>query len=302
MKMHSVNINVQDFYMDTLTWSNEEIGAYFRLLMFESVNGPLDNDPRALSKIMGIEKKVNWKRTFDAIWGEIGHKFVVLEPSEITELSQKSLRNLSEISQKSLKNISKISQTTSQKLINIRLEKEREKYCNWSESQREKANKRWGKDDATALHRHELGNAIPNPNPNPNKDIYIGKKKSVKKTGKKKKAEASPTAYSQDFLQWYDLYPIKTGKVSAFSSWTHLNGNKPPLEDLISNLKRQIEEKVKMIEEGRFTPEWCHPTTYLNQKRWDDVYYTEGFSKTTGATLSESEKILEEARRKWNRG
>jgi uncharacterized protein YdaU (DUF1376 family) len=40
-----------DFYMDTLGWTNEEIGLYFRLLMAEWVNGPLPNDHYRLSKM-----------------------------------------------------------------------------------------------------------------------------------------------------------------------------------------------------------------------------------------------------------
>jgi len=59
-----------DFYMDTVTWDTDDIGAYFRLLMWSWVNGPLPCDLRKLSKIAG---KTNQK--FKKNWSEISQKF-----------------------------------------------------------------------------------------------------------------------------------------------------------------------------------------------------------------------------------
>jgi uncharacterized protein YdaU (DUF1376 family) len=46
-----------DFYMDTGDWSNEEIGLYFRMLMHEWVNGPLQNDTARLCRIGKVSRK-----------------------------------------------------------------------------------------------------------------------------------------------------------------------------------------------------------------------------------------------------
>lgn len=101
-----------DFYMDTLTWDTDDIGVYFCLLMAEWVNGPLDDDTRKLAK---IAKKTH----------------------------QKFIKNWSKISQK-------FSKLDTGKLVNMRLEAEREKQAKYIESQREKgkkrAEKRWNND------------------------------------------------------------------------------------------------------------------------------------------------------------
>lgn len=59
-----------DFYMDTISWTNEEIGIYFRLLMCEWVNGPLPFEAKKLQKISQIGVKKWHKR-----WQIVGEKF-----------------------------------------------------------------------------------------------------------------------------------------------------------------------------------------------------------------------------------
>ena len=56
--------------MDTNTWTNEEIGVYFRLLLSEWVNGSLPNDPKKLAKIVRISTK-----KFQKLFPSIQHKF-----------------------------------------------------------------------------------------------------------------------------------------------------------------------------------------------------------------------------------
>jgi hypothetical protein len=61
-----------DFYMDTAGWSATEVGAYFRLLMAEWVNGPLRNDMAQLARIAGVDIK-----TMKKFWeSSLGTKFV----------------------------------------------------------------------------------------------------------------------------------------------------------------------------------------------------------------------------------
>ncbi|HEA68120.1 MAG TPA: DUF1376 domain-containing protein [Desulfobacterales bacterium] len=54
-----------DFFMDTIGWTNEEVGAYVRLLLYSWVNGPLPNDMKELANIAqsGAKKFANnWKK------------------------------------------------------------------------------------------------------------------------------------------------------------------------------------------------------------------------------------------------
>lgn len=61
-----------DFYMDTAAWSAQEVGAYFRLLMHEWVNGPLPNNNSALARIAGVDPR-NMQKMWSAA---IANKFV----------------------------------------------------------------------------------------------------------------------------------------------------------------------------------------------------------------------------------
>jgi uncharacterized protein YdaU (DUF1376 family) len=59
-----------DYYMDTNSWTVEEMGIYQRLLLTEWVNGGLPNDPTRLARIAGCGVK-----KFSAGWGTIQVKF-----------------------------------------------------------------------------------------------------------------------------------------------------------------------------------------------------------------------------------
>lgn len=45
------------------------------------------------------------------------------------------------------------------------------------------------------------------------------------------------------------------------------------LLDMDTNHKRQIEERKAMGDAGKMVPEWPHLQTYLNQRRWEMIYY-----------------------------
>lgn len=118
-KAPAFQLYAADFYMDTVGWSCEEVGLYFRLLMAEWVNGPLPDDPTRLAKTCQMSLK-----KFQVNFNLLVPKFVKNEGGF---------------------------------LINIRLEKTREKQMQYIESQREKgkirADKRWEGHVATAIIR-----------------------------------------------------------------------------------------------------------------------------------------------------
>lgn len=88
-----------DFYMDTISWTSEEVGCYFRLLMTEWVNGPIKFNAKYLQNICQISSH-KWPK----IWQIIAEKFVLNGDGH---------------------------------LINVRLEKTREKHLNYIERQKE---------------------------------------------------------------------------------------------------------------------------------------------------------------------
>lgn len=67
----SFQLFAQDFFMDTVEWTAEEVGIYWRLLQAEWVNGSLPDDQGRLARIAGISTKKFPKR-----WQVIQIKFI----------------------------------------------------------------------------------------------------------------------------------------------------------------------------------------------------------------------------------
>lgn len=117
-KAPAFQLYASDFYVDTADWSVAEIGAYFRLLMAEWVNGPLPDDTKRLARIATLDHG-----NFVKLWGPT--------------LQGKFVKN------------------GNGTLYNRRLEEEREKQANYIEKQRIKGSKRaekmWEGHIATAI-------------------------------------------------------------------------------------------------------------------------------------------------------
>ncbi len=71
-----------------------------------------------------------------------------------------------------------------------------------------------------------------------------------------------------DFEKWWKLYPNKVGKDKALKAWQRI---KPDLE-LKRKMATAVIEHIKSDrwtrDDGGFIP---HPTTWINQKRWEEV-------------------------------
>lgn len=73
-------------------------------------------------------------------------------------------------------------------------------------------------------------------------------------------------AYSEQFEQWWNIYPRKVGKKAAYSSYRRCGvGN----DVLIPAVQTQVESDEW---KGGFIP---NPATWLNQGRWEDVVVTQ---------------------------
>lgn len=118
-KSPAFQLYAADFFVDTAGWTAAQVGAYFRLLLAEWVNGPLSSNMSDLARIAGVSDP----RTMYKMWKmKIEKKFI-------------------------LNNVNL--------LYNKRLEQERENQAKRRELQVQKgisgANKRWENHIATAI-------------------------------------------------------------------------------------------------------------------------------------------------------
>ena len=83
-----------------------------------------------------------------------------------------------------------------------------------------------------------------------------------------KKAKALNDAYEDSFETFWKIYPEKVGKGKAYEVWQLLE--KPIKQKCIDAITEQVEK-------NHFYKDWLkknsvpHPTTWLNQRRWEDV-------------------------------
>ncbi len=70
-----------------------------------------------------------------------------------------------------------------------------------------------------------------------------------------------------DFDIWWAAYPRKVAKRLARKKWADLSKEFPPIDQMLKVLEAQKRSKGWLKNEGEFIP---HPTTYLNQGRWED--------------------------------
>lgn len=81
-----------------------------------------------------------------------------------------------------------------------------------------------------------------------------------------------PKKRSAAFEKFWDAYPIKKGKGQALITWDKLKklGRLPDVDVMTAAIEAQKKERAMMSNEGRFCPEWKHPSTWLNAMGWED--------------------------------
>lgn len=96
MKAPAFQLYAADFYMDTLGWTCEEVGLYFRLLMAEWVNGPLPNDEVRLAKScqMSVKKFHNNFQNVSPKFIQKGEGFLINQRLEETRLEQEHYQEI----------------------------------------------------------------------------------------------------------------------------------------------------------------------------------------------------------------
>ena len=91
----------------------------------------------------------------------------------------------------------------------------------------------------------------------------------VRPTGSNKnKNEQTLKIITDMFNKFWEAYPKKVKKSVAFKKWKTLKPSEKLFKDIMRALKNQKESYDWQKENGRFIP---HPTTWLNQRRWEDI-------------------------------
>ena len=94
-----------------------------------------------------------------------------------------------------------------------------------------------------------------------------GKHSLYKKERKDKERIKKGKIQENEFESFYIVYPKKKAKKEAYKAWLKCNGNRPPLDELLTILEEQKQTKDWQKEGGLYVP---HPATWLNGKRWED--------------------------------
>lgn len=74
------------------------------------------------------------------------------------------------------------------------------------------------------------------------------------------------------FDAFWSAYPVKKGKGQAITTWEKLKklNRLPDISIITAAIEAQKKERSMMSGDGRFVPEWKHPSTWLNAMGWED--------------------------------
>lgn len=79
--------------------------------------------------------------------------------------------------------------------------------------------------------------------------------------------EETPPSQDKQFSEFWQEFPKKVGKKAACKAWEKLKPDAELFERIIQGVKAAKLSEQWIRESGRYIP---HPTTWLNEGRWDD--------------------------------
>lgn len=287
-----------DFIAGTTNLSLEEVGIYIRLLNYQWVNGPFENDPKTICRIAGCSKtqlKNSWKNLKNKfIFNSNG--YLINSKLDGVRIEQEN-RNL-----KNKENAKRGGEATKKAF----LEKARE------------ADRPTERPSETEADRLAERGAETKAETGPNLYLVSSKKEDISfitdvinssetvvsntveiieksiqvltpqvEILKTKTAGARIVVGENRFDEFWNLYPKKADKKKAFTVWMKI---KPEDRDkIISTLPA-----FNLAMAGRDASKIMHPTTFLNGERWNDeleVPKTLANSKPIAFSPSMAEKI-----------
>lgn len=96
--------------------------------------------------------------------------------------------------------------------------------------------------------------------------VRLGKSKSKDRLGKDRKEQVTiVTADAEGFDEFWEAYPRKTSKAEARKAWNKLKPNEELREKMLASIEAW--KNTDQWREPRYIP---HPSTWLNQERWND--------------------------------
>jgi len=96
--------------------------------------------------------------------------------------------------------------------------------------------------------------------------------------------------YPENFIKFYQTYPLKKAKPLALRAWLKISPGNGLFEKIMCALKDHKRSDQWAQDNGKYIP---HPATWLNQKRWEDEL-------KVGSTSEDMKRKLErEDDRKW---
>lgn len=102
---------------------------------------------------------------------------------------------------------------------------------------------------------HQLTSSQPSANQQPTTNKNVKKEKNGKNN------------YSVEFETFWNAYPRKEVKAKAAEAFAKIQPNQEVLDQILSDVQARARSESWTKDSGKFIP---HPTTYLNQRRWED--------------------------------
>lgn len=157
-------------------------------------------------------------------------------------------------------------------LRNARLEQVRAESAKYRakqvESGRAGASKRWGQ-----LKKHGEPNgmpmATPLPTPLPTPLAKRCPDDSSPSPSPVIPPKAPKGAEPVGFADFWTIYPRKESKVNATRAWKRLNPSDETQARILKDVSNRKNSEGWLKDNGQYIP---HPATYLNQKRWEDLF------------------------------
>lgn len=116
------------------------------------------------------------------------------------------------------------------------------------------------------------GKAVPGPVPTQGRD-GVG---PLGREGKGKEGKGTPMA-DPAFEAFWGAYPRKVAKSKAAEAWRRASPTSAMISTIAKALESHKASQQWADQDGRYIP---HPTTWLNQRRWEDVLDTPAPAKT----------------------
>lgn len=101
-------------------------------------------------------------------------------------------------------------------------------------------------------------------------DVLVLARSREKRREEERRIEAERVALA--FENFYTAYPRKVAKSTALRAWQKLCPDTELADLIIAKVLHQTRAPQWLGDGGKFIP---HPATYLNQRRWEDVGFSE---------------------------